>query len=217
MTTGCHTSRHTTPSVSTIEKKKTDVKRGGIRDKLIAESRRWLGTKYRYGGQSRSDGTDCSGMVMVIYRDVAGVKLPRSSAEQQKYTKRIDRRNLLSGDLIFFATKAGGNKVGHVGIYIGEDKFIHASSSRGVMISGLDEKYYVSHLHSYGRVESIDADNKKKKEDGGKKNIIPELTLEEYIRLNRADSTTVDSVTKPEEPVALPDSITSIILKAFAD
>lgn len=128
-----------------------DVKVGSA---LVNEAKRWLGTPYRYGGECRS-GADCSGMLMVIYRDVAGLKLPRNSAAQCEYCFGIDKRHLSPGDLVFFSTSKGKGKVSHVGMYIGSGKMIHASSSRGVIISDLDEKYYVNHYHSSGRVYGI--------------------------------------------------------------
>ncbi len=123
--------------------------------RIVAEANKWIGTPYRYGGEKRGKGTDCSGMVMVIYRDIAGVKLPRSSREQQSFCKKIERKKLAPGDLVFFASKAGGARVGHVGIYRGKGEFVHASSSRGVIVSRLDEKYYQRHYHSGGRIPGI--------------------------------------------------------------
>lgn len=117
---------------------------------LVKEAKKWLGTSYRYGGHSRQ-GTDCSGMVMEVYRKVCNVSLPRSSREQQAYCKGIKKKDLSDGDLIFFCT-GSGNRVSHVGMYIGDGKMVHASSSRGVIISGIDERYYTRTYHSSGRV-----------------------------------------------------------------
>lgn len=117
---------------------------------LVKEAKKWLGTSYRYGGHSRQ-GTDCSGMVMEVYRKVCNVSLPRSSREQQAYCKGIKKKDLTEGDLIFFCT-GSGNRVSHVGMYIGDGKMVHASSSRGVIISGIDERYYTRTYHSSGRV-----------------------------------------------------------------
>lgn len=125
-----------------------------ISDALVRTARTWLGTPYRYGGQSKK-GTDCSGMLMVIYKDVANLSLPRNSAEQRNYCLDINRRSLQPGDLVFFSTSTRGGKVSHVGMYVGGGKIIHASSSRGVIESSLDEKYYKNHYHSSGRVYGI--------------------------------------------------------------
>lgn len=117
---------------------------------LVKEAKRWLGTKYKYGGHSRS-GTDCSGMVMEVYRKVCDVALPRSSHEQQAYCKGISKKDLMEGDLVFFAT-GRGKTVSHVGMYIGDGKIVHASASKGVIVSHLDDKYYLRTYHSSGRV-----------------------------------------------------------------
>lgn len=118
---------------------------------VVAEARRWLGVKYRYGGESHS-GTDCSGMVMKVFEKSCGKKLPRDSRSQQEFCRKINKNELIAGDLVFFSSKAGGSRVSHVGIYIGHYEFIHASTSKGVIVSSLDEPYYTRHYHSAGRV-----------------------------------------------------------------
>ncbi len=118
---------------------------------LVKEARRWIGTKYSYGGHSLK-GTDCSGMVMEVYLKVCNIKLPRNSAQQQQYCKSVKRKDLKTGDLVFFATGKNKKRVSHVGMYIGDGEMIHASSSRGVIISRLNEKYYERTYHSSGRV-----------------------------------------------------------------
>ena len=125
-----------------------------VGDALVKTARTWIGTPYRYGGQSKS-GTDCSGMIMVIYKDVADLALPRTAAQQAEYCFDIPQRDLQPGDLVFFSTSSRGGKVSHVGMYVGDGKMIHASTSRGVIESGLDEKYYKNHYHSSGRVYGI--------------------------------------------------------------
>lgn len=123
-------------------------------DALVKAAKTWIGTPYRYGGQTKS-GTDCSGMTMVIYKDVANMALPRTAAQQAEYCFDIPQRDLQPGDLVFFTTSSRGGKVSHVGMYIGGGKMIHASTSRGVIESSLDEKYYKNHYHSSGRVYGI--------------------------------------------------------------
>lgn len=123
--------------------------------KIIREAELWIGTPYRYGAQTRRKGTDCSGMTMVIYRDKAGVSLPRNSAEQQRFCMPVSKENLQPGDLVFFSSSTRGGRVNHVGIYRGDGEFIHASSSRGVMVSRLDQKYFATHYHSAGRVREL--------------------------------------------------------------
>lgn len=118
--------------------------------KLINEAHKWIGTPYRYGGTTRS-GVDCSGLVMELYRSVYDIKLPRSSAAQQEFCVGIAYKDLEPGDLVFFAT-GRRNVVSHVGLYIGDGRMIHASASRGVMVSGLEEAYFKRNYHSGGRV-----------------------------------------------------------------
>ena len=119
---------------------------------VVKEASFWLGAPYVYGGHSKR-GTDCSGMVMEVYLKATGIKLPRSAREQKDFCKRIDKKQLSAGDLIFFAN--GKGPVNHVGIYIGDKKMIHASSSKGVMVSGIDEDYFARRYHSSGRVPGM--------------------------------------------------------------
>ncbi|CAM3544319.1 Murein DD-endopeptidase MepS/Murein LD-carboxypeptidase [Rouxiella silvae] len=100
----------------------------------------WHGTPYRYGGLSRG-GIDCSGFVFRTFRDRFGVILPRSTAAQTEVGTKISRKELLPGDLVFFKTGAGENGL-HVGIYDSGNEFIHASTSRGVVRSSLDNVYW---------------------------------------------------------------------------
>lgn len=118
---------------------------------LEEAARRWLGTPYRYGGESRS-GVDCSGFTCAIFKEVTGIKLPRSAREQADFCRRIDRHELMLGDLVFFTSKRRGNRINHVAIYLGNNKIIHATSSQGVAISDLNEKYWTDHFNRCGRV-----------------------------------------------------------------
>lgn len=153
----CHSSRKTArrPDVPSVEfEKPSEGIDHDVASRLEKEARKWIGTKYRYGGQSRR-GTDCSGMMMVIYEGVAGIKLPRDSRSQQKFCRQLKKSQIARGDLVFFATSKNSSRVSHVGMYIGDGDFIHASSSRGVIVSNLSEKYYRNHYHSAGRVPGI--------------------------------------------------------------
>lgn len=141
---GCSSSKKTTKD------QYDDIPKNAIEK----EARTWLGTKYKYGGNTRK-GVDCSGLVVEVFRSVMGVKLPRTSAEQQKYCKSIKKSELHSGDLLFFATGKKKKSVTHVGIYIGDGKMIHASSSLGVIISGINETYYKRCYLSSGRIEKV--------------------------------------------------------------
>lgn len=118
---------------------------------LIKEAKSWIGTKYKYGGNTR-DGIDCSGFVLQVYKTVYDLKLPRSSKDQYAFCKKVEKNMMRVGDLVFFATGKSKDVVSHVGIYIGNNEFIHASSSKGVVISNLDQNYYVRTFVSAGKV-----------------------------------------------------------------
>ena len=93
---------------------------------LYLEAAEWLGTPYRSGGQSRR-GTDCSGFVRQVYKAAYGIDLPRSTDQQVDATRRVRRRKLREGDLVFFHGRKR-RRVSHVGIYLKDGKFIHAST-----------------------------------------------------------------------------------------
>jgi hypothetical protein len=97
----------------------------------------FLGVKYRWGGMSRETGMDCSGFVKSVYA-LCGVDLPRTSAEQYRKGLAVDSGELVAGDLVFFGRN---HRVNHVGIYLGDGKFIHAPRSREtIKISSLEER-----------------------------------------------------------------------------
>ncbi|WP_264272769.1 C40 family peptidase [Duffyella gerundensis] len=100
----------------------------------------WHGTPYRYGGMNRN-GIDCSGFVYLTFRDRFALQLPRTTKAQTDIGTRIDKEELLPGDLVFFKTGGGENGL-HVGIYDTDNQFIHASTSRGVIRSSLDNVYW---------------------------------------------------------------------------
>lgn len=108
----------------------------------------WWGTKYKYGGDSKS-GIDCSAFTCKLMKEVFGQDLPRTAKEQFKLVLRIPDFELSEGDLVFFNTSGG---VSHVGVFLGNQKFVHASSSGGVMISDLTDKYYSARYLGAGRL-----------------------------------------------------------------
>ena len=112
-------------------------------DDIINFAKRFLGTPYRYGGNTPEGGFDCSGLIGYVYRDAAGISLPRSTRELSAMrTPDVRRDALQSGDLVFFATN-GGRAVSHAGIYVGEGRFVHAPSSGGtVRLDSLDNVYW---------------------------------------------------------------------------
>ena len=120
--------------------------------KLYVNAAEWIGTPYRAGGGSRH-GTDCSGLVSQLYKKTYRMCLSRSTDGQLKESNKIARRNLREGDLVFFTSRSSRKKVAHVGIYLKDGKFIHASTSQGVIVSSLKEKYYTQHWLCGGRVK----------------------------------------------------------------
>jgi cell wall-associated NlpC family hydrolase len=114
-----------------------------LRKEIVRTANQFIGVRYRWGGQSSGTGFDCSGLTMTVYR-LNGLELPRSSRQQWKSGRPVDPGQLSKADLVFFAT-TGGRRVSHVGIYIGNDKFLHApSSGRKIRISSMSNKYYKS-------------------------------------------------------------------------
>lgn len=112
-----------------------------VRNEIIRTAKNFLGVPYRWGGTSPAHGFDCSGFPMAVYH-LNGLNLPRSSKEQWEVGTPIDRGQLLKADLLFFAT-SGGGKISHVGIYLGDDKFIHAPGrGKRILIDSLSKKYF---------------------------------------------------------------------------
>lgn len=98
----------------------------------------WLGTPYKYGGTTKK-GVDCSGFVGNMYREVRKIQLPRTSGAMYDGGSKVSRENLKEGDLVFFGSFW---KVDHVGIYLNGNRFVHASTSKGVMVSPMDDVYW---------------------------------------------------------------------------
>lgn len=119
------------------------IKHNKTIDNILTEASTYLGTPYRYGGMTRN-GIDCSAFVLSVFGAAAGLTLPRVAASQSQEGEAIDKQNLQKGDLIFFSH---GKRISHVGIVEnvteeGEVKFIHAATSKGVMISSLNDSYW---------------------------------------------------------------------------
>jgi cell wall-associated NlpC family hydrolase len=111
----------------------------------------WLGVPYQRGGTTPS-GVDCSGFTYALCRDMYGVKLPRTSQEQYNSVDLIDKSLLGQGDLVFFSGNVDSLGVSHVGVYLGNGKFMHASTS-GVKIDNLDSTYYRTRYVGGGKVK----------------------------------------------------------------
>lgn len=113
---------------------------------------RWLHTPYKYGGNTRK-GVDCSGLVCNVYKSVFHKRLQRRSVDIfNQNCSRISKRELREGDLIFFSTGKNKGRINHVGIYLKKNKFVHSSSSKGVIVSDMNESYYRRTFYACGRV-----------------------------------------------------------------
>lgn len=110
----------------------------------------WQGTPYRWGGASRK-GVDCSSFAQLTYQQVYRMNLPRHTRDQARAGSRVSRRNLKGGDLVFFKT---GWFSYHVGVYVGNNRFIHASESKGVTQSSLNSPYWDKHYWKARRIHS---------------------------------------------------------------
>ncbi len=152
--TGCHSSKKATGKRSNIPKIETVNVRNlkGQEKKIVEEALSWQGTPYKYGGSDKRKGTDCSGMVLSVYNKVTDKKLPRNSAKQAEFCKKLKEKDVRPGDLVFFATGKDKNKISHVGIMIDNNRFIHASTQKGVLISEMSTPYYQRTFKMYGRV-----------------------------------------------------------------
>lgn len=122
---------------------------------LLEHVDEWYGTRYRMGGTTKS-GIDCSAFVQAVYLSTFGVSIPRTAAEQFRIARIISATELKEGDLVFFNTTGG---ISHVGLYLRNNKFVHASSSGGVKVSDLFESYYLRRYLGAGRIEKPQAKN----------------------------------------------------------
>lgn len=119
-----------------------------VKQLLYQQHNDWHQVPHRMGGLSKS-GIDCSGLVYKTYRSKFGIDVPRSTEYQSQAGQTIQQEHLTAGDLVFFKT---GYKLRHVGIYIEKGKFLHVSSSNGVMISSMDNPYWSS---SYWKAQRL--------------------------------------------------------------
>lgn len=125
-------------------------------NRIVDEALTWMDTPYGYAMSEKGQGTDCSGMVMRVYLDIAGIKLPRNSAKQAEFCQRLKVDDVVAGDLVFFATGKDTERISHVGIMLDDVNFIHASTSKGVVISKVNSPYYTRTFKMYGRVPRDD-------------------------------------------------------------
>ncbi|WAB99317.1 MULTISPECIES: C40 family peptidase [Pseudomonas] len=115
-----------------------------LADSILERGMSLIGTRYRFGGTSQASGFDCSGFIGYLFREEAGMTLPRSTREMINVdAPKVARNKLKPGDLLFFSTNGRG-RVSHAGIYLGDNQFIHSSSRRsgGVRIDNLGDRYW---------------------------------------------------------------------------
>ncbi len=130
--TACGSTRHAPPSMETGQAP------ASVETRLRRAARDWEGTPHRLGGLDHG-GIDCSGLVVRIYADLFGRRLPRTTGALARSGRPADQRRLAPGDLVLF--RPPGDKP-HVGIYLGRNEFVHASAKRGVMISRMDARHW---------------------------------------------------------------------------
>lgn len=125
----------------------------GGRRLLVEEASGWLGTPYLFGGDDKENGTDCSGLVMHVVENALNLRLPRNSAKQAEFCREISVTEVGGGDLVFFATGSDPNYISHVGLMLDNEKFVHASTSKGVIITSINSPYYQDRLVMFGRID----------------------------------------------------------------
>ncbi len=129
---------------------KLGVPESGIKNELLYQFiKEWYAAPYKYGGKTKL-GIDCSGFSSVLYQAVFKKQLSASSKNQYNDCKKTNKQNLKEGDLVFFNTN--GKDVSHVGVYLQNNKFVHASTSKGVIINDLNEAYYKKYFVAFGFV-----------------------------------------------------------------
>ncbi|MBL7910852.1 MAG: C40 family peptidase [Bacteroidia bacterium] len=159
---GC---RHKKESVKTVNKPKAEAKSGsvvfrekmGLTSKEVRESKLysfisdWYGTPYKYGGCEKT-GVDCSCFTINLFEKVYGRKIPRTAGEIYKECEKTKIEKATEGDLIFF--KINSNSITHVGVYLRDNKFVHASTTRGVLVNSLTETYYQKYFYTAGKLKN---------------------------------------------------------------
>jgi cell wall-associated NlpC family hydrolase len=148
--TGCSTKNPYTPTKPLVAyKTNTTYNHINVSDALLAHYKQWQGVGYKYGGQDR-DGIDCSYLVYDVYRKELRKNIPRTTLYQSRSGKSVKKKDLRTGDLVFFLTSKKGSR--HVGIYLSHGDFMHVSTSNGVMISSLSNPYWRAHYWKARRI-----------------------------------------------------------------
>lgn len=158
----CHSSKNATSSLSNKDVKLSSSKVTtvagliGVDEKEIKNKKLysficdWYGTPYKYGGCDKS-GTDCSCFTDNLYSAVYQKKLPRSATDMAKDCDKISSGSVKEGDLVFF--KINSSEVSHVGVVLKNNKFVHATTSKGVVINDINETYYKKYFYCYGKIK----------------------------------------------------------------
>jgi cell wall-associated NlpC family hydrolase len=121
-----------------------------VRDQLASAARRFIGLPYRWGGMSEQRGMDCSGLIKALFAKLK-IELPRTARDQYQAGQKVAVENLQAGDLLFFSSD--GMTPDHVGLYIGNDRFVHAEKKAGrVIVTALNEPWYVQHFLGARRI-----------------------------------------------------------------
>ncbi|MES2110358.1 MAG: C40 family peptidase [Bacteroidota bacterium] len=118
--------------------------------RLYAFVEQWMGTPYKFGGEDK-DGVDCSGLTQLLEQQVYGINIPRSTSQQINVIKRKYEEELVEGDLLFF--DYDGKKFSHVAVYLQNGYYVHASSSRGVIITKLHDPYTYKYFSRCGSIK----------------------------------------------------------------
>jgi cell wall-associated NlpC family hydrolase len=140
-----YSGKHKNSAVSNISLAKINIK--GDRREIVLYALGLLGVNYQFGGNNPEAGLDCSGMVGFIYKNALGIQLPRSAAQIVNVAKIIPRSQLQAGDFVFFNTL--NRPYSHMGIYIGDNKFIHAPSSRSrIKVANLAMPYFATRFET---------------------------------------------------------------------
>jgi cell wall-associated NlpC family hydrolase len=125
---------------------------------LVVRALSFVGVNYRHGGETPETGFDCSGLVRHVFRESLGLLLPRTSRDISRVGETVQRDELQPGDLVFFNTLRRG--FSHVGIYLGEDRFVHAPARGGeVRIEDMRKSYWVKRFNGARRIAAADFDN----------------------------------------------------------
>ncbi len=157
--------RHKKDAIKTVTKSKAEVKSGsvafkekmGLTNKEVKDNKLysfisdWYGTPYKYGGCEKT-GVDCSCFTINLFEKVYGKKMPRTAGEIYKECEKTSIDSAKEGDLIFF--KINSNSITHVGVYLKDKKFVHASTTKGVLVNSLTETYYQKYFYAAGKLKN---------------------------------------------------------------